>query len=184
MPRNDLNPCTDESLMCLFRDTLDEDVFTELMTRHYGPALHLAEIRLFDPENAIDAVQEAFIRIVRKRKRYDGRRFAPWFYSILRNICTDIIRKEMRRQKKHTDFKEQPLTEAPPASKPHDEFDTLIGSLSPRDREALTLRYAADLSFAEMAALLSCSEAAAKKRAQRALHHLRKTHVPENSRET
>jgi len=162
--------------MLSFRDTLDETFFNELMTRHYGPALHVAETRLFDSENAVDAAQEAFVRIVRKRKKYDGRRFAPWFYAILRNICTDIIRKEMRRKKKHDAFQAE-ATEIAPAVR-YDEFDALIASLPPRDREALTLRYAADLSFAELAPLLDCSEAAAKKRVQRALAKLRESDVP------
>jgi len=170
--------------MCLFRDTLNDAVFTELMNRHYGPALQIAETRLFDKENAIDAVQEAFVRIVRKRKRYDGRRFAPWFYAILRNICTDIIRKEMRRKQKHSQFQEACAAEPPPESTQNDDFDALIASLSPLDREALTLRYAADLGFDEIAAQLDCSEAAAKKRVQRAIKQLREKHVPGRHRET
>jgi len=168
--------------MLSFRDTLDEDFFTELMARHFGPALHVAETRLFDSENAVDAAQEAFIRIVRKRKKYDGRRFAPWFYAILRNICTDIIRKEMRRKKKHDAFQAE-IPKAAPTARP-DEFEALIAALPPRDRETLTLRYAADLSFAEIAEAIDCTEAAAKKRVQRAVARLRENHVPEETRLT
>ncbi len=181
MPQDDLSSCTDEALMLAFRDTLDEAFFTELMNRHYGAARHVAETRLFDSENAADAVQEAFVRIVRKRKHYDGRRFAPWFYTILRNICTDIIRREMRRQKKHEDYLPEALEEHPAVQ--HDEFDALIVSLPPRDREALTLRYASDLSFAEIAEAIDCTEAAAKKRVQRALVKLRGNMVPDESDE-
>ena len=182
MPPNDLNTYSDEALMRSFRDTLDEAFFTELMNRHYGSAIHVAETRLFDSENAIDAVQEAFVRIVRKRKKYDGRRFAPWFYAILRNICTDIIRKEMRRKKKHDAFQIEEPEDAPTARP--EEFDALIASLPPRDREAITLRYTADLSFAEIAEALDCSEAAAKKRVQRALQRLRENHVPKRVSKT
>ncbi len=182
MPHNDLSACPDEELMGSFRDTLDEAFFTELMSRHYGPALHIAETRLFDSENVVDAAQEAFIRVVRNRKKYDGRRFAPWFYAILRNICTDIIRKEMRRKKKHDAFQVE-IPEGAPVARP-DEFEALIAALPPSDREALTLRYAADLSFSEIAEVLACSEAAAKKRSQRALHKLRDSHVPKKDSQT
>ena len=182
MPHDDLSPCSDEALMLSFCYTLDEAFFSELMNRHYGPAMHIAETRLFDSENAVDAVQEAFIRVVRNRKKYDGRRFAPWFYAILRNICTDIIRKEMRRKKKHDAFQVE-IPEAAPTRRP-DEFDALIAALPPGDREALTLRYAADLSFSEIAEAIGCTEAAAKKRVQRALHKLRGSHVPEKERLT
>lgn len=182
MPHTDITHGSDETLMIAFRDTLDEAVFTELMERHYGAALHMAETRLFDPENAADAVQEAFVRVVRKRKHYDGRRFAPWFYTILRNICTDIIRREMRRRNKLEAFRAE-APEAVPAMQ-YDEFDALIASLPPRDREALTLRYAAGFSFAEIAPLLDCSEDASKKRVQRALARLRGNIVPEDGDET
>lgn len=182
MPQDDPSNCTDEALMLAFRDTLDEDLFARLMNRHYGAALHVAETRLFDYENAVDAVQETFVRIVRNRKKYDGRRFAPWFYAILRNICTDIIRKEMRRQKKHDDFQAEATEVMPPAQR--DEFDALIAALPPRDREALTLRYASDLSFVEIAEAIDCTEAAAKKRVQRALQRLRESHVPETGEQT
>lgn len=182
MPSENLTNRTDEELMLLFRDTLDEPFFSELMERHYGAALHVAETRLFDSENAVDAVQETFIRVVRNRKKYDGRRFAPWFFAILRNICTDIIRKEMRRKKKHDAFQAD-VPESEPASKP-DEFDALVTSLPPCDREAITLRYVTDLSFAEIAEALGCSEAAAKKRVQRALQKLRAHYVPEESGQT
>jgi len=182
MPLDDLTSYTDEALMVSFQDTLDDAFFSELMNRHYGSAMHVAETRLFDSENAVDAVQEAFVRIVRNRKKYDGRRFAPWFYAILRNICTDIIRKEMRRKKKHDAFQEE-TPEAASIARP-DEFDALIASLPPGDREALTLRYAADLSFAEIGTHLYCTEAAAKKRVQRALQRLRESHVPEKDSQT
>jgi RNA polymerase sigma-70 factor (ECF subfamily) len=182
MPHTDITHCSDETLMLAFRDTLDETFFTELMGRHYGAALHIAETRLFDSENAADAVQEAFVRVVRKRKHYDGRRFAPWFYTILRNICTDIIRREMRRRNKMEAFRAE-APEAAPAMR-HDEFDALVASLPPRDRETLTLRYAAGLSFSEIAPLLDCTEDAAKKRVQRALARLREQFVPENGDET
>jgi len=178
----DLSACSDEMLMLSFCDTLDDAFFSELMSRHYGSAMYIAETRLFDSENAVDAVQETFVRIVRKRKHYDGRRFAPWFYAILRNICTDIVRKEMRRKKKHDAFQME-IPEAAPVARP-DEFDALIAALPPGDREAITLRYAADLSFVEIAAHLDCSEAAAKKRVQRALHKLRDSHVPEKNPQT
>ncbi len=182
MPCEDLTNYTDEALMDSFCNTLDDAFYGELMNRHYGAALHIAEIRLFDSENAIDAVQETFIRVVRKRKKYDGRRFAPWFYAILRNICTDIIRKEMRRKKKHDAFYEE-IPEVANVERP-DEFDALIAALPSGDREALTLRYAADLSFSETAKALGCSEAAAKKRVQRALKKLRENHVPKKGRQT
>ena len=45
--------------------------------------------------------------------------------------------------------------------------------LKPSERDALVLRYEADLSFREVAAACGIDEAAARKRVSRALEHLR-----------
>jgi RNA polymerase sigma-70 factor (ECF subfamily) len=50
---------------------------------------------------------------------------------------------------------------------------TLLQQVRPSDRDALLLRYGADLSFEEVAAASGIDEAAARKRASRALLHLR-----------
>ncbi len=84
----------DEALMAEFCRTLDDDVFRTLASRHYRQAIQIAQQRLGSFALAQDAVQETLIRIVRYRQRYNARQaFAPWFRSILRNVCTDIHRK-------------------------------------------------------------------------------------------
>ena len=171
MTPDKLSSRSDEELMLLFRDTLEEAVFDELMRRYYGRALTVAETRIFDRSLAQDAVQETFIRLVRKRKKYDGRTFSAWFYTILRNICTDLIRKEMRHRQKIEKLTAGP--NLPPQTAGPDDFDALVAALPPADREILIYRYVQELSFAEISRLTGCSEDAAKKRGQRALQRLR-----------
>ena len=87
---------TDEVLMGLFRDQFDQSAFDALLARHHSRALLVAQRVLNDRASAEDAVQEAFIRVVRSRQDFDAARsFAGWFYTILRNICTDILRRRM-----------------------------------------------------------------------------------------
>ena len=182
MPQMNSADKPDEALMLAFRDTLDETFFNELTTRYYGRALTIAESRIFNRALAQDAVQETFIRIIRERKKYDGRKFSPWFYTILRNICTDFIRKEMRHNHK-LDELAAAAPEKDSAASPED-FNSLIAALPPADRELLVYRFVQGLSFQETADLMGCSEDAAKKRSQRALQKLRRVHVPRNNEPT
>jgi RNA polymerase sigma-70 factor (ECF subfamily) len=163
---------SDEFLMRRFQETLSEEPFHDLMRRHGGPAHFVAEGRLGSAALAQDAVQETFIRVVRERSRYDASRpFAPWFYTILRNVCTDLQRKESRYREHLDDLATGGL---PPARAPDTgiAFEALR-NLSDDEREILILRLINGLSFREIADHLGCSEDAAKKRAQRALRRLR-----------
>jgi len=165
---------TDESLMVLFRDTLTEEPLHELMRRHSEPARFVAQGRLGSAAAAQDAVQESFIRVVRERARYDSSRpFAPWFYTILRNVCTDHQRKESR----YRDRLEKLAEAAPLAERRPDAGFAVeaLGQLDDGEREILVLRLINGLSFREIAEHLGCSEDAAKKRGQRALRRLRET---------
>lgn len=173
---------SDEALMLLFRNTLEEAVFDALMERYYGRALSIAESRIFDRSLAQDAVQETFIRLVRERRKYDGRKFSPWFYTILRNICTDFIRREMRHRRKVDELSAETPESAPPVRQGN--FEELVAALPPADREIMIYRYVQELSFQEIAELMNCSEDAAKKRSQRALQKLRETFVPPDGEKT
>lgn len=175
MPHTDPT-ATDEALMLRFRDTLDDAVFDILMERYYARALTIAGSRIFDRSLAQDAVQETFIRVVRERKKYDGRKFSPWFYTILRNICTDFVRREMRNRTKMDALAAVTQKDAPPAQQ--EDFDELVAALPPADREILVYRYVQDLSFQEISELMDITEDTAKKRGQRALQKLRDTFVP------
>ncbi|HUF28180.1 MAG TPA: RNA polymerase sigma factor [Gemmatimonadaceae bacterium] len=63
-----------------------------------GPALRVATGMLGDPDDARDAVQDAFVRAFQALDRFDaGRPFRPWLLRILRNRCNDLLRGQRRR---------------------------------------------------------------------------------------
>lgn len=168
----DKKDVSDEVLMAEFVKTLDDNAFDILMSRHYDGAWAFAQNRLPDRESARDAVQEAFIRVVRNRKRYNtSRPFSPWFYTLLRNICADLYRKQTRYNQKIRDWAETMQTPDEPRN--CDCAHELLDRLSASDKEVLILRLIEGLSFAEIADFYGCSMEAAKKRAQRALKRLR-----------
>lgn len=171
-----------DDLMVRFKKRLDEDAFERIVSDYTPPAAALAHQMLRDPASAEDAVQEAFVRVIRNRRQYiSSRPFSHWFYAILRNICIDVLRKqkrekdavqhlktEVRRQKTEnrsqiSDFR--PLTS---------DFCRLTSDLCPKERAVLELRVVHSMTFGEIAVALDISVEAAKKRAQRGLRKLRK----------
>ena len=165
----------DAELMTRFRDHWDEQSFEDLAKRHYIAALAVAENRLGDPGLAQDAVQETLIRVAKERRRYDVLQpFAPWFYAILRNVCTDLQRKNSRYRGKLQGLAERQDEE--PSRAPSyctESVPEALEALSGADREILLLRLGEGMSFQDIADHLVCNLETAKKRAQRALARLR-----------
>jgi RNA polymerase sigma factor (sigma-70 family) len=72
--------------------------FEPLVRGNERRALAIAEAMLGDADEARDAVQESFVRAYRSLPGLErGRPFAPWFATILRNHCRDLLRAPRRR---------------------------------------------------------------------------------------
>lgn len=162
--------------MARFQGGLDARAFDELVSRFISPATAAARHILADPSLAEDAVQETFLRVIRHRARYiPAKPFSSWFFTILRNICKDMLR---RRDRQARLVRTVAARGAGDASGPN-HSDTrvngaeLLAALPAKARAVLTLRIIHGLAFGDIAAAMGISEEAAKKRAQRALRHLR-----------
>lgn len=101
-------------------------------------------------QDAEDVVQEAFVRVWKKRK---GRDFADaYFFAAVRHASLDFLRGAGRRadrESSQTDGLFEPA-ESPPAVSPQD-VESALASLPPEQREAVVLRIWGGLSFAEIA---------------------------------
>jgi RNA polymerase sigma-70 factor (ECF subfamily) len=166
---------TDEVLMLSFRDGRDIRDFNELVVRYVKPAFSIARSYVRDKESAEDAVQDAFVRVINKCERFRADQpFAPWFYGILRNICIDMIRRKKIRDLLTLRFTGEIQTLAiEPAEPDAAPFRGLVEKLTVREREAVMLKLAQDLTFEEIAKVAGCSVEAAKKRSQRGIERLR-----------
>lgn len=78
--------------------------FYEPLVRAYeGPAMRVAVGMMGNPDDAHDAVQEAFVKVFNSLARFDlKRRFGPWFFQILRNQCRDMLRSRQARGRLET----------------------------------------------------------------------------------
>jgi RNA polymerase sigma-70 factor, ECF subfamily len=73
--------------------------FYEPLVRAYEPqGLRMALGMMGNPEDAWDALQEAFVKAFQSLSRFDpDRAFGPWFFQILRNQCRDMLRSRAAR---------------------------------------------------------------------------------------
>jgi RNA polymerase sigma-70 factor, ECF subfamily len=61
--------------------------FDELMLPHLNAAYGLARWMMRHPEEAEEAVQDAYLRALEHFDRYQGRGEKAWFLTIVRNVC-------------------------------------------------------------------------------------------------
>ena len=78
----------------------NNEAFRHVVERYQAEAIGHAIAILGNREDAMDAVQEAFIDAFQALDRVDlTRRFYPWFYVILRNRCYKLAAKLKTRSK-------------------------------------------------------------------------------------
>ena len=75
------------------------DAFGQIFLRHRDHAYGLAYQYTQNKEDALDVVQDAFIKAYQNLSRFDRKReFGPWFLTIVRNQSIDFLRKRKRRR--------------------------------------------------------------------------------------
>ena len=152
-------------------------------------AYRIALLGLRDRDDALDAVQDAMLRLVR---RYASRPSDEWralFYRILQNRVRDVQRGRRFRSRVlgffagSDDGREQIAdTPAPAHADPreqtsaNDAMDALehaLATLPARQREAFALRCLEGLDVADTARAMGCTEGSVKTHYSRAVHRLR-----------
>ncbi|MCF7805384.1 MAG: sigma-70 family RNA polymerase sigma factor [Candidatus Marinimicrobia bacterium] len=145
------------------------NAFSEIVKQYQSYAYSLAIRLLWNAEDAEDAVQECFLRIWKNFASYDPeRKFTTWLYTIVTNICYDMLRRRQRdtelRGKDSVDISE--LQHAPRNSA--NTADTIVqlkclaSGLPVQQRLVFILRDVQDLSVFETAEILAISENAVK----------------------
>jgi RNA polymerase sigma-70 factor (ECF subfamily) len=190
--RVDWARATDDELViaCAKRD---DDAFAEVVRRYERPLFNVAyRLLAGHHEDATDATQQALIHAYRALPSSRlGLPIRPWLFRILRNQCIDRLRRKeaipFSRLRASEDEDDEFGIDAPDSSPLPEELaersdleqiiHSAIGTLSPRYRAVVTLRYQGDLSFAEIGACLGVPEPTARTLFQRAKATLRKVLV-------
>jgi len=148
----------------LYRDARD-DVFAYTATL------------LRDRAAAEDVTAQAFERAYKRRSRFDARRGSPraWLFGIARNAALDELRRRKRAASAELPgpSSEPAPDEAAELAAQRDAVRAALGTLPARDRELIALKYHAELSNAEIAAVLGVSVSNAGTLLNRAMNKLR-----------
>lgn len=136
---------------------------------------------LGDACDAEEIAQDTFVRAIRAVQTYSYRRIVdlavrPWLLRIARNLALNRLRHDRSRPVAVADVAdlESVLSgaEVNPGSSDA-ELEAAIERLDRSEREVVALRFGDDLSYAELAATVGCTESAARGRVFRALKRLR-----------
>ena len=126
----------------------DNEAFRHIVEQYQAQALGHAIAILRNREDALDAVQEAFIDAFQAIGSLDlTRRFYPWFYVILRNRCFKLMAGRKKREATSSD--EMQIL-APTSSISLEDtmvLEQAMLQLSAEDRELITLRHLDGLSY-------------------------------------
>lgn len=121
---------------------------------------------LKDSHLAEDALQEAFVRLLRQNRLPDSEKVQAWLYRVIRNICYDLLRQR-NRETAEISGSTVPLQE-------NWEFIELIAPLPQKDQEILALRFIGGFTHKEIAGIMKMTTHSTKKRYERAIQALRK----------
>ena len=139
-----------------------EKLISEHENRLYRAALSL----LGDPQEAEDAVQDAFVQYLEKApEELDNP--GAWLMRVLVNGCKSRLRLAWRRVR--------PLPDPLPAPGPEErEVLAELFDLPPEDRAVIHLHYYEGYSTVEIAQMLGCRPGTVRSRLSRARDKLRK----------
>lgn len=150
---------------------------------HVVPVWRYVRVRLASDDDADDVTSDVFIRALRSWHTYDPA-LGPvrgWLIGIARHAVVD----HWRRRAPEEPVADPSELRPPPAGGTvdvetlvlagcgHDDLRRDLGRLSGREREALALRFGAELPSAEVGAVLGISATAARMLVHRAVTKLR-----------
>lgn len=149
----------------------DSDAFCHVVESYQAEAIGHATAILGNHEDALDAVQEAFIDAFQALGSLDStRRFYPWFYVILRNRCYKLAHGRKKREMGSSDEMEILAPTAAISPEHSMLLEQAMLELEREDRELITLRHLDGLSYQELAARLEVPQGTIMSR----LFHARK----------
>jgi RNA polymerase sigma factor (sigma-70 family) len=158
----------------------EQQAFEILVHRYSTPLFNFIYRYLGDYDQACDVLQQVFMRFYNSLPTLSTRDpFKAWLFQVARNCCVDELRRRRRSAIQFSQLEsmsnesETSMLASIPDQSPlpedlaesHDLQELLlkaIKALPPKFRSVVQLRYAGQLSFAEIGQVLSMPEATAK----------------------
>jgi RNA polymerase sigma factor (sigma-70 family) len=160
--------------------TMRPDTFERLFEEHAERLFSFLAYRTGNRALAEDLLSETFERVLRSRQRFDPRRGSErrWLYTIALNLLRDNARRHTHEERvlRHAGTEAALEEESDPrlaAVEHRDELYRALATLNDDEREALALRFGADLKLRDIARIVGDGESAVEGRVYRALRKLR-----------
>ncbi len=155
-------------------DAAGRDAFRTLFERYHRRAYALAFGVVRHQDDAMDVVQDAFIKAHKYLDKFEGNSsFYTWLYRIVMNLAIDHLRKhrrvkpveldETRMEESAEDGLLPRILGANPSRALQDKeirarIDAALAELSENHRSVLVMRELEGLSYEEMAQAMNCSK--------------------------
>ena len=133
------------------------------MDDHEGALLRYAQRIIGDADRGRDVVQDTFLRMLESGRDLDGGRLTQWLFTVCRNRCLDVCRKE-RRMTLMSEHVERASAGSDPA--PDDAasareqaavVSAAMSALPGNQQEVLRLRFQNGFSYKQIAGITGLS---------------------------
>lgn len=174
------NECT----FTLLRKTKegDREAFKEIVRIYQRKVFLLAFSFFRNREDAMDIVQETFLRLYQKMDTYqEGKNFQGWILQITKNICIDRYRKEhSRRKEMESKVSLEELAtyagntqDSSHSSETKEIFARCLKKLAERQRLIFVMKHYNEFQYNEIAQVLNISVGTVKSLHFKAVRNLR-----------
>jgi len=165
----------------------NKEAFMALTHQYQKKVFLLAYSYFGNKDDALDIVQETFLRLYQKLHMYQkGRNFQSWLLQIAKNLCTDYYRKNYGKGRAL--WREEDLDNINPAtqSKSHDDASSdvrqilsrCLEKLSERQRMIFIMKHYNQLHYSEIAQILNVAVGTVKSLHFKAVQNLRVLMTP------
>lgn len=146
----------------------DARFFEPIVRAYERPGMRVALGMMGNQDDAMDALQDAFVKTWRTLGRFDLKRpFGPWFFQILRNQCRDALRSRNVRFRLEALDEHLEMRPSDPEMRPdrirerkeaRERLWKALEQLGEDHREVLVLKELEGFRYGEIAGILNIPE--------------------------
>lgn len=166
---------SDEDAVTEYLRTQNVNYFNLLYDRYTGKVYSKCASMLRDQEQAEDATQEIFVKILLSLSKFSGKsKFSTWLYSITYNFCIDIIRKNKKDITTQIDdfsrleVSDDTLFDAEIMETNIHRLKEVLGEMNSEDKSILLMKYQDEMSIKDICEVIDKTESAVKMKILRA----------------
>lgn len=165
---------------------MSEEALREFCSREHPRLARALTLYLGQVEIADELAQEALVRVCEQWPRVcQMRQPGAWAHRVAMNLAKSWLRRRLAERRAHQRYHARPSPARQQSSEPAEAMAVrqAVAGLPQRQRQAVVLRYVADLSAAEAGEVMGIASATVRVLTSQALQRLRAAGVAEADRE-